>query len=1205
MRCGTAPRGDLRRNRCNCGKDDRARVARHDDDAEPALANEVGQYIVEHVPLSTSSASDCRGLVICRSYQHFRRCRRQFEAGERAGQGLVSGDSGEAASEERPVALEVHVAHSAGDAAARFRDALRDLYKASGSPTLAAIVQHAAKLDPPVWLNDSTISDWLKGKTVPDRAIALEATVRFLLDRTTGYDRFRSPEAWEALRLAARAERDKRRGRSSKRAVTRTAQRDGQASSPSIVHRPPAYLATARELAERTPELADRHSELNEFRRFATSGEGFRWLVGVPWAGKTALVAKFFTSPPADVDMVVYFLQGRSGDADALHFISAAVAQLAWLLNEDAPLEPDRHVLAALWQRAAQRADRLGRHLLLMVDGLDEDLRPPGQPSVAAVLPACVADKTHVLITSRVNPPLPDDVDPGHQLHRTRPIHLEQSPEARDIERAARHELSRLLTGRSAADPLIAQQVLGILAAAAGALSVDDLAEITGRSTFDILQFVDQYPGRVIEPIGDPPRYRFAHQTLLDQTRDHFFAGHRLTTCHDALDSWAQRWADRDWPIYDSPEYLLRDYPRVLVARKAKKASGLVSQPGWLEAASCRLGVDEFVLTVARFPHDEPTLAQVRRMLGAEAHHIRSPHLLDQPGYVARQLCLAALHTGADGDTVRRWQRRVLDHSAPQLVVTATNSIAEPTLMSVLGRHDSAIDTIALSPDGRWVASSNPDGSMQIFDVEGKCPPRELGETGTMFFLAFTADGRSVISFLGGGEIEEWDAQGQRPPRELGRHKRHGAGGAAMSPDRRWVITGGGDGRYQVWDLAGRCPPREFGSYNGNFVDLAFTPDGRRVVISGSDGGVRVHDFTGGRKARLIGRHDSWISTVEVSPDGRWVALGADRVVKIWDLTGREPERHLNGYDALVTALAFTPDGMSLIAGDFRGVIRVYDMPEALSVRELGHHPNGVSAMVVSRDGLRIITGGGDGALREWDLSLTGPGPAEVPHASRISAHNAIAFSPDLQTLASGSLDGAVSAITIESDQRERELGRHAASVWAVACSPDARQVASGDSHGNIRLWDIATRELPRELGHHGGGVRALAYSPDGRSLISTGRNVLKWDLSGRPQPHLLYEADRVDAAAFSPDGRWVIGGSDDGTVCAWTAVGRRQKRILGTFGDDLRAVAVSPDRRCVIAAGGYEDEQIQIYDFTGRQSQRGICLDSMVQALSVSPDSQ
>jgi hypothetical protein len=65
--------------------------------------------------------------------------------------------------------------------------------------------------------------------------------------------------------------------------------------------------------------------------------------------------------------------------------------------------------------RATERAEHADRHLLLVVDGLDEDLSSAkGLPSVASLLPAAAGGKTHVLVASRPYPELPGDVDLDH-----------------------------------------------------------------------------------------------------------------------------------------------------------------------------------------------------------------------------------------------------------------------------------------------------------------------------------------------------------------------------------------------------------------------------------------------------------------------------------------------------------------------------------------------------------------------------------------------------------------------------------------------------------------------------------------------------------------------------------------------------------------------------------------------------------------------
>ena len=185
----------------------------------------------------------------------------------------------------------------------------------------------------------------------------------------------------------------------------------------------PAYWATVREIRQRTGTLVGRQDELSKIASFATSAEGYMRLVGGAWAGKTSLLAEAMTMLRGECNVISYFLSRREADADSSRFLAAVVPQLAYLLQEDAPVA-ELHQFRALWQRAVQRSDSEDRHILLIVDGLDEDLRPPGLPSVAALLPTRGGGRTHVLVSHRPYPELPGDLPPRHLLAETQPVQL-------------------------------------------------------------------------------------------------------------------------------------------------------------------------------------------------------------------------------------------------------------------------------------------------------------------------------------------------------------------------------------------------------------------------------------------------------------------------------------------------------------------------------------------------------------------------------------------------------------------------------------------------------------------------------------------------------------------------------------------------------------------------------------------------------------
>ena len=237
----------------------------------------------------------------------------------------------------------------------------------------------------------------------------------------------------------------------------------------------PAYWATVRDIHQRAGLLVGRQAELAEIAAFAAGTEGYRWLIGEAWAGKTSLLAEAVTALQDECDVVCYFLSRREADADSSQFLAAVVPQLAYFLEEDPPAaEP--HQFRALWQRAAQRADAEDRHLLLVVDGLDEDLRPPGLLSVAALLPPRAGGHAHVLVSSRLHPDLRRDLPPGHPLAHTQPTQVEPFEGSQELAELARQEIDDLLRRD---DDGLAADVFGLLTAAAGPLTIADLAAMS------------------------------------------------------------------------------------------------------------------------------------------------------------------------------------------------------------------------------------------------------------------------------------------------------------------------------------------------------------------------------------------------------------------------------------------------------------------------------------------------------------------------------------------------------------------------------------------------------------------------------------------------------------------------------------------------------------------------------------------------------
>jgi Trypsin-like peptidase domain len=337
------------------------------------------------------------------------------------------------------------------------------------------------------------------------------------------------------------------------------------------------YAAQVRDIA---PEvLVDREEELAELVRFCAGQERYRWWQARPWAGKSALAAWLVLHPPAGVTVVSFFVTGRlAGQADSDAFTEAMVEQLAAVAGEPLSATAASATLAGrdrerrrLLEAAAARVSEQGGRLLVVVDGLDEDegaTPGSGKPSIASLLPKRPPEGVRVLVTSRPHPGVPADVPGDHPLHRCyhHPRLLTPSPHAQHLEQEANHELLELLAGDR-----LGIDVIALLSAAGGGLTLAELAELTGQPHHKLQGKLGSVLGRSLRTRlarDEPPDragrvYLFAHETLRALAEAQL--GRDLGPYRQRIHQWADRYRTRGWPEA-TPRYLLRPYGRLLAA---------------------------------------------------------------------------------------------------------------------------------------------------------------------------------------------------------------------------------------------------------------------------------------------------------------------------------------------------------------------------------------------------------------------------------------------------------------------------------------------------------------------------------------------------------------------------------------------------------------------------------------------------------------
>lgn len=317
-------------------------------------------------------------------------------------------------------------------------------------------------------------------------------------------------------------------------------------------------------------------------------------------------------------------------------------------------------------------------------------------------------------------------------------------------------------------------------------------------------------------------------------------------------------------------------------------------------------------------------------------------------------------------------------------------------LKQTLTGHSLRISAVAISPDGKTIASGSEDSTIRLWNLEtGQLLETLAGHSGTILYLTFSPDDKLLASSsnleFNDSTIKLWDVDSRKLQKSLGSSLMSArVSTMAFSRDGQYLASGhpcftSMETAIRIWHIDTGKVKYNLKGHGWGVESIAFTSDGQKLVGGSSSAAIITWDWRSKKRLKTFNRPDdffgsigSWFDTskgfidaIAISPDDKIIASGgSDQPIQLWNFQTGKLETVLSNSDheGFVHCLAFSPDGQTLASGGKDNTIKIWNYRTG-ELRQTLNHLGTVASFAFTPNGQTLVSGSWDRTVKIWHFS--------------------------------------------------------------------------------------------------------------------------------------------------------------------------------------------------------------------------------------------